>query len=515
MTVEGKQAAALATLVVASSALVQCEDNRRDYFLNDPEEQKPACVRFVDWSTSAAMADGLSWDKAFSTVQRGIDSAVEATRDSDGGESAAAHRSCEVWVNGGVYEVFISAREDTIVLQPGIKLYGGFDGSERYRSQRNWQINETVLDGEASGDRVCHVVSIIEDGESEPRAASKIDGFTISDGDASCDGPDGGRGGGMIVEALAVVENCRFKDNTAQDGGGLFYSGDKPLAVVNCEFSGNQASNQGGGMISTSLGPVHVRGSSFNSNQSSGDGGGLCIAGGEYFIRECTFDSNTSLEGRGGGIAILHDERGCMLEHRLERCSFIRNSGSGGGGGLYTETCRADISNSVFATNEGGRGGGLESFETILNITNCTFFGNQGTHGGAASFRGDGSSTDVHIWNTIVWGNISEEATLQMDTRTSGGLKIGHSLIQDKCNSDYLGCGARSNVAVLDEDPMLRDESSGDLRLDPDSPCIDAADGFFAPPDDLDGNPRIDDPGHENTGLGPPWADIGAYEFGW
>ncbi|NQT89282.1 right-handed parallel beta-helix repeat-containing protein, partial [bacterium] len=45
------------------------------------------------------------------------------------------------------------------------------------------------------------------------------------------------------------------------------------------------------------------------------------------------------------------------------------------------------------------------------------------------------------------------------------------------------------------------------------SPCIDGADDALAPATDADGNPRRDDPGIPNLGVGPPWADMGAYEF--
>jgi len=29
----------------------------------------------------------------------------------------------------------------------------------------------------------------------------------------------------------------------------------------------------------------------------------------------------------------------------------------------------------------------------------------------------------------------------------------------------------------------------------------------------MEGNERVDDPNSDNTGAGPPWADMGAYEF--
>lgn len=65
---------------------------------------------------------------------------------------------------------------------------------------------------------------------------------------------------------------------------------------------------------------------------------------------------------------------------------------------------------------------------------------------------------------------------------------------------------------------MLVDPTNGDLRLAPNSPCIDAGDNGGVPPGqtvDLDFNPRfIDDPGTPDTGRGTaPIVDLGCYEF--
>ncbi len=54
-----------------------------------------------------------------------------------------------------------------------------------------------------------------------------------------------------------------------------------------------------------------------------------------------------------------------------------------------------------------------------------------------------------------------------------------------------------------------------DYHLSSDSPCVDAANGDVAPETDIAGNARIDvvDVEPQNSGKGPPWADMGAYEY--
>ena len=73
--------------------------------------------------------------------------------------------------------------------------------------------------------------------------------------------------------------------------------------------------------------------------------------------------------------------------------------------------------------------------------------------------------------------------------------------------------GGYPGTGNIDADPLFVDPDIGDLHLGAGSPCIDAANGPVAPGHDMDGNGRFDDPDSPNTGVGPPWADMGAYEY--
>jgi len=68
----------------------------------------------------------------------------------------------------------------------------------------------------------------------------------------------------------------------------------------------------------------------------------------------------------------------------------------------------------------------------------------------------------------------------------------------------------------IDADPRWSAPGAGDFHLTAGSPAIDSADSGVVgePATDVEGNPRVDDPGTADTGAGPStYYDRGAYEF--
>ncbi len=59
-------------------------------------------------------------------------------------------------------------------------------------------------------------------------------------------------GGGVYADESArhaLLSGCRFSNNTALNGGGLFTIGDEPIGLVYCVFDGNSVTGYGGGML--------------------------------------------------------------------------------------------------------------------------------------------------------------------------------------------------------------------------------------------------------------------------
>jgi hypothetical protein len=55
----------------------------------------------------------------------------------------------EIWVKMGVYYPGSSgSTSSTFTMKNGVAVYGGFNGTETSRDQRDWQTNKTILSGD-------------------------------------------------------------------------------------------------------------------------------------------------------------------------------------------------------------------------------------------------------------------------------------------------------------------------------------------------------------------------------
>ena len=183
--------------------------------------------------------DGFSWAKAKRTVQAAINASVSGD---------------EIWVKYGTYT-------ECITLKDGVKLYGGFAGTETARSQRNWNHYVSILDGNHQGS----VVSALAD----TGLNTEIDGFTIRNGS----GTDN-RGGGIncMQSSVRISHNIITGNSVTNYGGGIrAYSGSP---VINNNIIVNNTATLHGGGIYLELCPADVRDNTITGN-SAGSGSGI------------------------------------------------------------------------------------------------------------------------------------------------------------------------------------------------------------------------------------------------
>jgi len=324
---------------------------------------------------------------------------------------------------------------------------------------------------------------LFQSGETE---GAVLDGLAITGGWHMQSGT-----GIFVYGAAPMVKGCVFSGNYSFWGGGATYVGSGsafPTTFVNCRFLNNSGGSSSWGGAAWVEGGSAVFVQCLFIGNSARHGGALYVTHGTVALTHCEFRQNTAI-AEGGAISFgrLGGEY-----PTLTNCTFIGNIAGSGGGGI-----------AVWDLQSGG--------VHVVWLRNCTFAGNEASAG--RSLAANTAWADYFVYNSILW---EPDAVL-----CSGGAGF-------YCYySDVQGYGGGTNI---DEDPEYVDPSSGNYRLGPSSPCIDAANTAELPPDtydldgdgdtsepipmDLDREPRtVDDPNTTDTGVGFPCVDMGAYEL--
>ena len=348
----------------------------------------------------------------------------------------------------------------------------------------------TTIDGTGN----FHVVQCVS-GEG---SGTILSGLTITGGNADGASPDIHGGGMYNVGSSPTVTDCVFIENTASSrGGGMYNNGSSPI-VFNCTFEGNTAGGGGGGMRNDASSPL-VLDCSFIGNTALGSAGGMGNTDGSNpTVTNCTFSNNDAAFFGGGMFNGVNNPT-------VTNCTF-KGGTANAGGGMFNGGGSPTVTNCTFEGNTAIiDGGGIGMGGSSPTITNCTFSGNVATVGGALITRGPPSApSNPTLSNCVLWGNGADQIVDGAGSATS----VFYSNVQ----------GGFTGTGNTNTDPLFVNPGNGDLRLQPGSPCIDAADNTAVPAGtttDLDGEPRfVDDPDTIDSGNGgPPVVDMGAYEF--
>ncbi len=372
--------------------------------------------------TATGASTGASWTDAYTSLQTALTTA--ATGD-------------QVWVAQGLYMPTSGTdREVSFNLPKGVKLYGGFSGTETLLDQRQPSIHKSILSGDigVSGvrtDNSFHVVTIYQGDEQ-----TILDGFTITQGygeDISVGFPHS-YGGGVLVSsdlnwpvASPIIAQCVFERNRSGAGGGLACVANDfthCLPVIrNCIFKSNQSQLYGGGIYTFGANltgnPFNITDCHFEANKTS-LGGGIYMEGitDTLRLRRCTFVKDTVIEGGGAFVRI----GGQKTHFEVDSCNFTANhmnAGAGGGfefmvpGDGWIDTVGVIVQNSRFFLNKSGIGGGIAIraafFLNHINcqIRNCLFESNISQNGGGGILveAGDGVNSDVLVDRCYFMGN--------------------------------------------------------------------------------------------------------------
>lgn len=272
--------------------------------------------------TGAGTHSGNSWANAVSSIEEA--------------QALAQTYGAVVWVAAGTYYGDTSAA-NAFTMRDGLSVYGGFAGNESADydlSQRNFEVNTTILDGQ-NVRRVLYQPS-------EFYTVAEWNGFTIQNGQAS------GAGGGAFLHNNGILKSCIIINNTATgNGAGVCFAG--YTTIQYCVIKNNVSTGGNGGGV------------------------GSLNGGGNFKVDYCVISGNKAVEG-GGTYG-----RG-----NISNCLISNNTATQSGGGVY---CSNKIVNSTIVRNKARtEGAGIVRSYTL---SNSIVWGNVTTNGTSSNISGN------------------------------------------------------------------------------------------------------------------------------
>lgn len=477
---------------------------------------------------------GTGWASSKQTVQAGID---------------AARPGAEVWVAAGTYV-------GNFILKNGVKLLGGFAGNETAADQRDWSLNQTILDGNRQN-------SVIQIASSATGVV--IDGFTIQNGKS------GNNGGGIHCQPRSEtrITHCIIRNNLAERGGGLCLNNAASLIMEKCVVSENRGNVNGGGIYFNRNSIAVLNNNEIKSNTTGEGGGGLAIYGHSVKVEKCIITNNRA-EIKGGGVFTYQSSS------TLDQNTITGNQAVSIGGGVYVSQGSPRITNCIIGGNSvgGGNGsgdaggagiycnqglnvliagnqiydnivdssgsgypggGGVYLYKTEATVVNCKVTNNRAInrqtgwpHAGGIGVRRD---SKVKIYNSVVSGNRVECLPPSRNYGDGGGIALRENCAMEVINCSIIGNTAPGGGGIhvsKSADPITVintiiaynssgvDSQDGSSRLVSRHNCYYANTAYHyrnlaAGPGDITADPKLNDykKGNYHLDAGSPCIDAG------
>ncbi|WP_061026460.1 right-handed parallel beta-helix repeat-containing protein [Bradyrhizobium sp. CCH5-F6] len=301
-----------------------------------------APVIHVTPNRPAKVQDGLSWATAFSDLQAAID--------------LASVSNAAVWIKAGTYRP--ARKNDGIAaftLYDGVKLYGGFAGTETALEQRPASGARTILSAKAAKDGY-HYPHVLYGADN-----TVLDGLTLRDGRA-LGSTYNGKGGGLLayhagkkflprqaaIGFKMTLQNCRFEHNEALEGGAIYAFGKANLTISDTVFEGNRAV-YGGANVNREGVVAVCQTCSFVGNNAHQDGGATYEDYGSHVSYAKTRFTGNRARHQGGAI------------YEISRASQL-------------EATILEVSQSTFSNNKARDGASIYNLDaSTLTITSSTY----------------------------------------------------------------------------------------------------------------------------------------------
>lgn len=301
---------------------------------------------------------------------------------------------------GTYYPTSTTDRGISFQMESGVSIFGGFPAAGGEWETRDWTANVTTLsanigDPDLAIDNSYHVVM-----NNNVSNKAMLDGFVLTGGYATREIDYDWHGAGMLnINSSPTLIRLLITANEVTDGsgGGMYnYQSSPSLAWVT--ISDNEA-NSGGGMYSEECsGTLSVSNSTFSGNQAHFQGGGMQNEGCTVTLSNVTFSNNDAFDSlaNGGGMANYYNSN-----VTLSLVTFIENTATYYGGGMFNNDSTINVSSSSFTDNSAELGGGIYNYEGTLSMTGSTLTGNHASVYGGGVYAQSNTPTlsDVNFVN--------------------------------------------------------------------------------------------------------------------
>ncbi|MDD7913211.1 InlB B-repeat-containing protein [Polaribacter ponticola] len=405
--------------------------------------------------------DGLTWADAYTDLNTALANIVN---------------NSEIWIAGGTYTPSVS---DTSVYyeitKNGVKIYGGFAGTESKISDRIFGMNETILSGDLQGNDA-NVTGYFDNYSNSTR--QNVNSFHIINITAT--------GNDLLLDGLTISDAHNSKNATEHGGAILKNKAVSKLTLKNCIIKNNVSRNANAGLMAE-----------FELNNVTGTRGLLTI-------ENCEFTNNMS---RYGTSVYSFVRSNTNVDINISNTLFNKNT-------------VADLT--AAATAYSGSAGWFRMLgntsDVNFNFTNNTLVNNidtgtqeslnASTHAVLAISRSSGfqGTFNAVISNSIFWNNKTTGGAVTRSITDLYKIPVASVNVYNSIDeNNFNDATITSATATSDSDPLFTNLANEDFTLTAGSPAEDSGDNsYVTTTSDLLGNQRV-----FNTTV-----DMGAYETG-
>lgn len=361
---------------------------------------------------SSGANDGANWQDAFTDLH----AALNISQPGD-----------TIWVAAGIYATSPTGdRSVSFQLKNGVRIYGGFAGTETALSERDWVAHPTVLSGAIGGiyhvDDARHIMFV-----ANPDSNTTVDGLVFKNGFSDSNNSLQGGAALFVLAEDSIfwksemrIKNCRFDINRTTKAGGAVrvscHDADFTL-FENCIFNYNDA--DAGGAIAVNAYQIYTQfiDCQFFQNEAENGGGAIFLNSTFNAARfiGCHFEKNTT--AKFGGGAVWHEGAGVPGKGILySNCHFVENwcpvtdNNYTEGGAVYLritgDVDTVSMEHCVFLRNKSYASAAVvcnleNPVSTYFNLKHCSFEGNDSWLGAAFQLNGVGNGGTVLVRNCL------------------------------------------------------------------------------------------------------------------